>query len=217
MAAFNAAVEQAKEAGICDSCFIAALASVNLQLGTNWTTKYTYKWSLIMAGKYDAAADRTLVGEWYQQTPVRARDFEMALRALPPKPPACVLNPPIVLPPKLCDIVPELCEPICYGDLCHCKMEPIPGEGPVPAAAATEPTAAPSSAAVPAASAAPAAASTAQCYDPTSCQADVTPGNFMSELNSKPCGCTLKMGPGKYPFFNYTKNCTAENPFILEA
>ncbi len=216
MASFTAAMDQAKGAGICDSCFIAALASVDYQLGTNWRAKFPVVWALIVAGRYDEAADRLETSAWNAQTPVRVRDFQMVLRALPPKPPACVPNPPIVLPPKLCDIVPEMCEPMCYGDLCHCKMEPIPGGGPAPAAAPAETDAA-LPAAVPAASVAPAAASTAQCYDPTSCQADVTPGNFMSELNSKGCGCTLKLAPGNYPSFNYTKKCTSDHPFILEA
>jgi GH24 family phage-related lysozyme (muramidase) len=90
--AFNAALKQAKEAGICDPCFIAALASVDYQLGTGWRTKFPTVWALIAAGRYDEAATMLDDSLWMQQTPVRVRDFQMALRALPPKPPSCSIT-----------------------------------------------------------------------------------------------------------------------------
>lgn len=90
--AFNAALKQAKEAGICDPCFIAALASVDYQLGTGWRAKFPVVWALIEAGRYDEAADTLDTSLWMTQTPVRVRDFQMALRALPPKPPSCNIS-----------------------------------------------------------------------------------------------------------------------------
>jgi GH24 family phage-related lysozyme (muramidase) len=215
MMAFNASVKQAEEAGICDFCFVAAMASVNYQLGTGWRKKFPVTWALIVAGRYNDAADELDKSLWKKQTPVRVRDFQMALRALPPKAPDCIMEPPIELPPKLCDIVPEMCNPICYGDLCHCKMEPpLPGEDPV-----SEPVIVSSTAAV--ATAPPVAAAPAegggQCYPVTDCQVDVTPGNFLSALNGNDCGCTLNLGPGSYPKFTYSKKCTPANPMILKA
>ncbi len=62
-----------------------------------------------------------------------------------------------------------------------------------------------------------ASAQTAKCYPTTSCQVAVTPGNFLNAVRDQPCGCTLTLASGNYPSFTYTKNCTADNPFILEA
>jgi GH24 family phage-related lysozyme (muramidase) len=90
--AFNAALKQAKEAGICDPCFIAALAAVDYQLGVNWRSKFPIVWALIAAGRYEEAASMLETSAWMQQTPVRVRDFQMALRSLPPKPPSCLIT-----------------------------------------------------------------------------------------------------------------------------
>ncbi len=90
--AFNAALKQAKEAGICDPCFIAALASVDYQLGTGWRAKFPTVWALIEAGRYEEAAAMLDTSLWMEQTPVRVRDFQAALRALPPKPPSCNIS-----------------------------------------------------------------------------------------------------------------------------
>lgn len=115
--AFGAAMKQAESAGICDPCFVAALASVNYQMGTGWRKKFPTIWALIEAGRYDEAADRLEGTLWNRQTPVRVRDIQIALRALPPKAPSCTLEPPEKpLPPGICDIAPEYCEPICYGE-----------------------------------------------------------------------------------------------------
>jgi hypothetical protein len=89
---FNAAMAQAKEAGICDPCFIAALAVVNTQQGTKWRVKHPYAWAHILAGNYDQAAKTIQSTRWYEKTPVLVRDFQMALRALPPKPPSCTIG-----------------------------------------------------------------------------------------------------------------------------
>jgi GH24 family phage-related lysozyme (muramidase) len=127
-AAFGAAMHQTEDAGICNPCFIAALASVNFQMGTGWRKKFPVTWSLIMEGKYDEAADELEGSLWNRQTPVRVRDFQAALRALPPKAPSCTLEAPEDPPPTLCDIAPEACMPICYGS---CGIT-VPDPGPPP-------------------------------------------------------------------------------------
>jgi GH24 family phage-related lysozyme (muramidase) len=55
--AYNAAISQAKEAGITDQAFIEALGSVNFQLGTNWRGKMKNAWKAIKAGEFDKAID----------------------------------------------------------------------------------------------------------------------------------------------------------------
>jgi lysozyme len=83
--AMQAARSQASAAGITDSAFIPYLASVNFQLGIGWTNTFPHTWKMIVDGKYEDAAkalDGTL---WAEQTPVRVKDFQNALRSLPPK------------------------------------------------------------------------------------------------------------------------------------
>lgn len=55
------------------------------------------------------------------------------------------------------------------------------------------------------------------CIPSSGCNQDVTPGNFQSALNGANCGCSLTLGAGNYPAFNYTKNCPASNPIVLRA
>lgn len=78
--AWNAAQQQAGEAGIGDSCFAIALGSVNYQLGAGWRTKFPTTWQLIMNGQYCEAAAGLESTLWNQQTPVRVDDFQAALR-----------------------------------------------------------------------------------------------------------------------------------------
>jgi GH24 family phage-related lysozyme (muramidase) len=85
--ALNAAKAQAAQAGIFDPEFIAHLASVNFQLGTNWTSQFGTTWGKIVAGDYAGAADGLNKTLWARQTPVRVRQFQSALLALPPKAP----------------------------------------------------------------------------------------------------------------------------------
>jgi lysozyme len=83
--AMHAARSQALEAGITDAAFIPYLASVNFQLGVRWTATFPHTWKMIVDGKYEEAAtalDGTL---WAEQTPVRVKDFQNALRSLPAK------------------------------------------------------------------------------------------------------------------------------------
>jgi GH24 family phage-related lysozyme (muramidase) len=84
--AMNAAQAQAAEAGITDPTFVPYLASVNFQLGTDWTAKFPNTWNMIVNGQYDAAADALNGTVWNTQTPTRVQDFQGALRRLPPKP-----------------------------------------------------------------------------------------------------------------------------------
>jgi GH24 family phage-related lysozyme (muramidase) len=84
--AMNAAQAQADEAGITDPTFMPYLASVNFQLGTNWTGTFPNTWGMIVNGQYSAAADALNGTIWDRQTPTRVQDFQGALRRLPPKP-----------------------------------------------------------------------------------------------------------------------------------
>ena len=83
--ALSAAKSQAAKAGIKDGTFIVYLASVNFQLGTKWTAKFKNNWKLILDGKYADAAKAFEGTRWFKQTPVRVKDFQKALRKLPPK------------------------------------------------------------------------------------------------------------------------------------
>ena len=84
-AALNRVVELAAEAGIADEAFLPYLASVCFQLGSNWTAKFPNTWAAICEGRYPTAAAMVAASKWAEETPVRAQDFQTALRALPPK------------------------------------------------------------------------------------------------------------------------------------
>jgi GH24 family phage-related lysozyme (muramidase) len=84
--ALSAARSQASKAGITDSNFIIYLASVNFQLGPAWYKKFAKTWDLIMKKHYKDAALEAQKSAWYSQTPVRVKDFQLALRKLPEKP-----------------------------------------------------------------------------------------------------------------------------------
>jgi len=83
--ALSAAKAQATQAGISDSNFLVYLASVNFQLGTGWNKVHKKTWALIKEGKYEEAAAEAGKSSWAKQTPVRAKDFQQALRALAKK------------------------------------------------------------------------------------------------------------------------------------
>jgi len=83
--ALSAAQTQAAEADITDLAFIPYLASVNFQLGTLWTKTFPNTWKMIVDGKYEDAAKALDGTKWAEQTPVRVRDFQGALRRLPAK------------------------------------------------------------------------------------------------------------------------------------
>ena len=81
--AVAAAKSQAAKAGIKDADFIVYLSSVNFQLGTGWNTIHKKTWKLIMDGNYSEAADEVGKSKWAKQTPIRVKDFQSALLALP--------------------------------------------------------------------------------------------------------------------------------------
>lgn len=83
--ALAAARSQAMQAGIASQDFITYLASVNFQLGTNWNQTFKKTWELIVKGHYKDAAAEVQKSQWYNQTPVRVKDFQEALRRLPEK------------------------------------------------------------------------------------------------------------------------------------
>ena len=87
--AYDAAISQAKEAGIEDQAFIEALGSVNFQLGTSWRGKMKEAWKAIKAGEFDKAINEiqfksgekgTEKSDWFTQTPTRVEDFSAALK-----------------------------------------------------------------------------------------------------------------------------------------
>jgi len=75
----RAALQQAKEIGIETDWFIAALISVNFQLGTNWTRVFKTTYPAIVRHDYDLAIKNLRKSRWYRQTPVRVEDFIHAL------------------------------------------------------------------------------------------------------------------------------------------
>ena len=100
--AYNAAISQAKEAGITDQAFIEALGSVNFQLGTGWRDKMPKAWKAIKAGKFDEAINQiqfksgekgTEKSNWSTQTPVRVEDFSDALKIYSVKRDLALLKP----------------------------------------------------------------------------------------------------------------------------
>lgn len=83
--AMNAAIAQAKVAGITEPTFLPYFASVCYQMGNNWTNKFQHTWAMIVAGRYVEAADSLDGTLWATQTPERVADFADALYNLPPK------------------------------------------------------------------------------------------------------------------------------------
>lgn len=76
----QAALEQAGEIGVTTDKFIAALISVNFQLGTKWTKVFKTTYPLIVKHDFDKAIENLKKSRWYKQTPVRVYDFIKALK-----------------------------------------------------------------------------------------------------------------------------------------
>jgi lysozyme len=83
--AVNAANAQATKAGIKDAQFKVYLASVNFQLGSGWNKIQKKAWQFILDGDYASAAQEVGKSKWNAQTPIRVKDFQKALLALPEK------------------------------------------------------------------------------------------------------------------------------------
>lgn len=78
----KAALAQAKASGVETDEWIAALISVNFQLGTNWTEDFFSTWPRIVKGNYDEAINLLRKSKWYRQTPVRVEDFIKAIEGI---------------------------------------------------------------------------------------------------------------------------------------
>lgn len=85
--AIAAAKRQAGLAGIKSVDFVVYLASVNFQLGPRWYRRFRKSWQLILDGQYEQAAASLTATRWFRQTPIRVKDFQRALRRLPPRSP----------------------------------------------------------------------------------------------------------------------------------
>lgn len=77
--AFAAAKSQAKELRKYNPDMIAALTSVNFQLGTFWRSKFTNTWADLKNDNVQGAIYRLQSSDWRSQTPVRVADFIAAL------------------------------------------------------------------------------------------------------------------------------------------
>jgi GH24 family phage-related lysozyme (muramidase) len=79
--AFSSAKTQAIELDRYTPSMIAALISVNFQLGTGWRQKFPNTWSLLKSGKYEKAIANLYSSAWYDQTPNRVVAFVQAIQA----------------------------------------------------------------------------------------------------------------------------------------
>jgi lysozyme len=80
--ALGAARAQANEIGAESEFFIAALASVNFQLGTAWYKIHKKTWRLLTEQNWQEAAKEVTKSVWYKQTPNRVEDFQRAILSL---------------------------------------------------------------------------------------------------------------------------------------
>ena len=78
--AFNAAVAQATELNKINAEFIAALTSVNYQLGTGWRSKFPNTWGMLKSGDTAGAIQNLKASKWNEQTPVRVTAFVGAIQ-----------------------------------------------------------------------------------------------------------------------------------------
>lgn len=78
--AFAAGLAQARELGKYTPEIIAALASVNFQLGTGWRSKFSNTWNDLKNDNVRSAVARLKSSAWAKQTPVRVASFINALQ-----------------------------------------------------------------------------------------------------------------------------------------
>ena len=76
--AMTLAVSQARELGHFTPEFIAALTSVNFQLG-NWSKVFKTSYPLLKQGRFTEVIANLNVSKWAKQTPVRVKDFVEAI------------------------------------------------------------------------------------------------------------------------------------------
>lgn len=77
--AFAAAKSQARDLNKYNSSFIAALAEVNFQLGTNWKSKFYNTWAYLKSGNFKTALSNLRQSDWMKQTPERVTNFMVAI------------------------------------------------------------------------------------------------------------------------------------------
>jgi GH24 family phage-related lysozyme (muramidase) len=77
--AFQAAKEQARDLGKYNAEFIAALTSVNYQLGVNWVNKFPQTYTDLKNDNAQQAITRLRNSKWNTQTPVRVSAFIQAI------------------------------------------------------------------------------------------------------------------------------------------
>lgn len=77
--ALLAAFHQANQLNKTDVNFIAALISVNFQLGAGWTTKFPKAWAALQSGDKTTAINEIYNSLWARQTPIRVADFANAI------------------------------------------------------------------------------------------------------------------------------------------
>lgn len=79
--ALDKALRQWKEINKLTPAFLAALISVNFQLG-DFAQKFKNSYRLLVEHKFDQAISNLRESLWAKQTPVRVRDFIEAIEAL---------------------------------------------------------------------------------------------------------------------------------------
>lgn len=80
--AYPAAISQANDLGHgTDTNFVAALISVNFQLGTGWKSKFVNTYNLLKTGNWQQAINNLYKSAWYSQTPDRVQQFASAIQS----------------------------------------------------------------------------------------------------------------------------------------
>lgn len=78
--AFSAAKQQAAQLNKVTPDFVAALTSVNFQLGTGWTNVFPNTWADLKKDNEQSAINRLKQSDWYSQTPQRVAAFIQAIQ-----------------------------------------------------------------------------------------------------------------------------------------
>lgn len=79
--AFDAARGQARDIGLYYPTVIAALTSVNYQLGIGWKRIHRRTWKALIDGNYQNAINEIQTSLWHRQTPKRTNDLIAAIRS----------------------------------------------------------------------------------------------------------------------------------------
>ncbi len=79
--AYHKAMDQAEDLKMESDDFIAALISVNFQLG-DFAAKFRDTYALLKRRKFDDVIRHLKISRWFHQTPVRTEDFISAIKRL---------------------------------------------------------------------------------------------------------------------------------------